>query len=175
MSDELVVVVDEADAPLGTMAKLDAHVAPGTLHRAISVFVYDGAGRLLLQRRSKHKHHFRGLWANTACSHPRPEEAPVEAGVRRLREEMGIRAELEAAGRFMYRAEDPESGLVEHELDHVLIGFSDDDPRMDLREADAFDRVDPGDLLVRLESDETGFVPWLRLALEAVPGLVRDG
>lgn len=174
MSDELVVVVDEADVPIGTMAKLAAHEAPGTLHRAISVFVFDGAGRLVLQRRSKHKHHFRGLWANTACSHPRPGEETVDAGVRRLAEEMGIHTDLEAAGRFLYRAEDPDSGLVEHELDHVLIGQSDDDPRMDLREADAFDRVDPVALLARLRDDETGFAPWLRLALEAVPQLTSD-
>ena len=171
MTGELVVVVDTDDRPLGTMDKLEAHQQPGRLHRAISVFLYDAAGRLLLQRRAPAKYHFGGLWANTACSHPRPDESVLEAGQRRLREEMGIRAVLEPAGSFVYRAEDPSSGLVEHEFDHVLVGVSDEDPRMDLREADAFDRVHPGDLARRLAVDETGFVPWLRHAFEAVPVL----
>ncbi len=171
MSGEQVILVDTGDRPLGTMDKLEAHQPPGALHRAISVFLYDSAGRLLLQRRAPGKYHFGGLWANTACSHPRPDEAVIDAGRRRLREEMGIRATLEPAGSFVYRAEDPASGLVEHEFDHALVGVSDDDPHMDLREADAFDRVHPVDLARRLAIDETGFVPWLRHAFEAVPAL----
>ena len=168
---EHVVLVDESDNEIGSMEKLEAHQAPGQLHRAISVFLFDSTGRLLLQRRSHQKHHFQRLWGNTACSHPRPGEETVAAGERRLREEMGIRASLRELGTFTYRAEDAESGLVEHELDHVLIGVSDDDPHMDLREADAFDRVDPVELITRLRQDETGFVPWLRLAMESVPAL----
>ena len=166
-----VILVDEDDVELGAEEKLAAHEPPGQLHRAISVFLFDTSGRILLQRRARQKHHFRGLWGNTACSHPRPGEEIVVAGQRRLREEMGIQARLRKLGWFIYRAEDEESGLVEHELDHVLVGTSDDDPHMDLREADAFDRVDPGALPARIRADETSFVPWLRPAMEAVPAL----
>lgn len=168
---ERVILVDETDVEVGTEEKLAAHEAPGKLHRAISVFVFDTSGQMLLQRRSSAKHHFRGLWGNTACSHPRPGEETLAAGERRLREEMGIEASLEAVGWFIYFAEDLESTLVEHELDHVLVGVSDDDPHLDLREVDSFDRVDPGTLLDRLRADETGFVPWLRVAMEAFPAL----
>lgn len=171
---EHVVLVDESDAEVGTAEKFAAHEMPGQLHRAMSVFVFGTDGRLLLQRRSPQKHHFKRLWGNTACSHPRPGEDIVEAGERRLREEMGIRTPLRHLGSFLYRAEDEESGLVEHELDHILVGVTDDDPHMDLREADAFDRVDPQALFERLQTDEMGFVPWLRLAMEAVPAL-REG
>jgi len=171
VSEELVVLVDEQDQEVGVSEKLAAHVAPGLLHRAISVFVFDSRGHLLLQRRAAGKHHFAGMWANTACSHPRPGESVVEAGERRLREEMGIRTDLTPLGSFTYRAADLTSGLIEHELDHVLVGFSDEDPRMDLRETDAFDRVNPIDLLARLRTDGQGFAPWLRLALEAIPEL----
>jgi len=168
---EHVILVDTDDREIGTEEKLAAHQMPGQLHRAMSVFVFGTDGRLLLQRRSAQKHHFKLLWGNTACSHPRPGEDTVATGERRLREEMGIQTSLRSLGSFLYRAEDAESGLVEHELDHILVGVSDEDPRMDLREADAFDRLDPGALIDWLRNDETGFVPWLRLAMEAVPEL----
>lgn len=168
---EQVVLVDENDTPVGEMEKLAVHSGAGHLHRAISVFVFGSDGRLLLQRRARSKHHFRGLWANTACSHPRPGESVVEAGERRLSEEMGLPVRLREVGSFVYRAVDPDSGLVEHEFDHVLVGVSDEDPRPDLREADAWDRVDPVELAARLAVDEAGFVPWLRPAFAAVPAL----
>ena len=169
---QLVILVDETDVEIGTLEKMAAHEAPGKLHRAISVFIFDTEGRLLLQRRSGYKHHFAGLWGNTACSHPRPGEETLAAGERRLAEEMGIRCRLRDIGSFTYRAGDDVSGLVEHELDHVLVGVTDDEPRMDLREADAFDRVDPLQLMERLRVDETGFAPWLRLANGSGPSVV---
>ena len=171
---EFVVLVDFDDRELGTAEKLSAHDAPGQLHRAVSVFLFDSSGRLLLQRRAASKHHFQGLWGNTACSHPRPGENAVEAGERRLAEEMGIEASLRALGWFVYRAEDGESGLVEHELDHVLVGVSDDEPVVDPAEADAFDHLEPTELARRLSDDERRFVPWLLLAITAFPALV-DG
>ena len=168
------MLVDEADNEIGSAEKLSAHEAPGQLHRAVSVFLFDSSGRLLLQRRAASKHHFQGLWGNTACSHPWPGETVVEAGERRLAEEMGIKASLKPVGWFVYRAEDGVSGLVEHELDHVLVGVSDDEPVLDPSEADAFDHVEPTELARRLSDGEPGFVPWLPLAIEAFPALV-DG
>ena len=168
---ELVVLVDESDEPIGEMEKMAAHTGDGHLHRAISVLVFGTDGRLLLQRRARSKHHFRGLWANTACSHPRLGEAVVEAGERRLREEMGLSAPLGSHGTFIYRAVDPRTGLVEHELDHVLVGVTDAEPVLDVSEADAWDRVDPVALLTRLRRSEAGYAPWLRPALEVVPAL----
>jgi len=113
---ENVVLVDPEDRPLGTMEKMEAH-REGVLHRAFSVFVFNSRGQLLL-------HHSGGLWTNTCCSHPRPGETVVEAAQRRLVEEMGMRCQLEPKFSFVYRA-DLDHGMVEHELDHVLIGYSD--------------------------------------------------
>src|SRR5262245_66331917 len=101
---EHVTLVDADDRPLGTMEKLQAHVE-GRLHRAFSVFVFDRAGRLLLQRRSEAKYHSAGLWSNTCCGHPRPDEPLEAAASRRLLEEMGFRAALRPLFRFVYRAE----------------------------------------------------------------------
>src|SRR5689334_1471602 len=103
MSDlEQVVLVDEDDREVGLASKLDAHRA-GQRHRAVSVFVFDTDGRLLLQRRSAGKYHSGGRWANTCCSHPRPGESTGEAASRRLREEMGVECSLEPRGQFTYR------------------------------------------------------------------------
>lgn len=168
--EDTVVLVDEQDRPVGVSAKMAAHEGNGALHRAISVFLFDGRGRLLLQQRASAKHHFRGLWANTCCTHPRPGEGAVEAGERRLFEEMGIQASLRAIGTFVYRAVDPATGLVEHELDHVLVGRADADPRPDPEEVADWAWVDPASLAAQLRVDDAGYVPWLAPALAVFPG-----
>src|SRR4051794_27812216 len=89
-----IVLVDEHDRPLGTCAKLAAHRNGGTLHRAFSVFLFDSAGRMLLQQRAAGKYHFGGLWTNACCSHPRPGEAVADAARRRVREELGVEVDL---------------------------------------------------------------------------------
>ena len=128
-----VVLVDEQDRPLGTAAKLEAHQSGGRLHRAFSVFIFDSAGRMLLQRRGAGKYHFGGLWTNACCSHPQRDEPVVEAARPRLREEFGFDAELTPAFTFIYRATDPASGLTEHEFDHVFFGRFDGEPHPDRR------------------------------------------
>lgn len=57
-----VVLVDEDDVPIGVTGKVDAHLPPGQLHRAISAVVFDAEGRLVLQRRADTKYHFAGRW-----------------------------------------------------------------------------------------------------------------
>ncbi len=166
---EQVVLVDESDAELGTAGKAEVHRGRGELHRAVSVFLFDGDGRLLLQRRAATKYHFAGLWANTCCSHPRPGEGVVAAGERRLREEMGISARLRHAGSFVYRAVDPRSGLVEHEFDYVLVGSFSGTPLPDPAETDDWAWIEMPELKRRLASGDGGYVPWLSPALAAMP------
>ena len=118
--DEFVILVDPQDRPRGLMEKQEAHVK-GELHRAFSVFVFNKNGELLLQQRALHKYHSGGLWTNTCCSHPREGETILEAGHRRLQEEMGFDCELTHRFSFIYRAE-LDLGLTENELDHVMTG-----------------------------------------------------
>ncbi len=166
-----MVLVDDTGRQIGIEEKLAAHRAPGLLHRAISAFVYDRRGRLLLQQRAAGKYHFAGLWGNTMCSHPAPGEGVVAAGHRRLHEEMGLCVALREVGTFSYRALDPASGLIEHEFDHALVGVSDAEPRLDPAEADDWRRIEPAELWARIQAGEAGFAPWLRLALQALPSL----
>jgi isopentenyl-diphosphate delta-isomerase len=115
---EHVVLIDELDAPLGEGEKLAVHRS-GELHRAFSVFAFNSAGELLLQRRALGKYHSGGLWTNSTCGHPRPGELTADAARRRLGEELGIDCgELRPAGVLRYRAELLD--LVENELDHLF-------------------------------------------------------
>lgn len=163
-----VILVDERDAELGTAPKLDVHRPPGQLHRAISVFGVDRGGRLLLQRRAASKYHFPALWTNTCCSHPRPGETVEDTGTRRLREELGLCATARRVGSFVYTARDPASGLVERELDHVLVAEVNEDPVPDPAEVEAWRWISLADLRSELERTPPEFTPWLKPALECL-------
>jgi isopentenyl-diphosphate delta-isomerase len=117
---ESVILVDSDDRPLGTAPKLEAH-RRGELHRAFSVLIHDGAGRLLLQKRHRGKYHSGGLWTNACCGHPRPGEETASAASRRLKEEMGITCMLTPLRSLVYRAVVGD-GLIEHEYVHLFAG-----------------------------------------------------
>ncbi len=92
MTEEQVILVDINDEKVGLMPKMEAH-EKGLLHRAFSVFVFNDKNELMLQQRAMHKYHSPGLWTNTCCSHQRDGESSLEAGNRRLLEEMGFQTE----------------------------------------------------------------------------------
>ena len=155
---EQVVLIDPDDRELGHMEKLAAH-REGLLHRAFSVFLFNDQGELLLQQRASSKYHSAGLWTNTCCGHPRPGETIQEAAGRRLFEEMGIKTELTPVLHFMYRAE-LENGLVENELDHVLICRYSNDPDPDPNEASDWRWVERETLAHELTEHPKLFTAW---------------
>lgn len=115
-----VILVDEKDAPVGTMEKLEAH-QKAMLHRAFSIFIFNKKGEMLLQKRANKKYHSGGLWTNACCSHPKPGEENLVAANIRLQEEMGFQTKLVKAFEFVYKA-DFDNGLTEYEYDHVFVG-----------------------------------------------------
>ena len=164
MSDaqQRVVLVDAQDNPLREMEKIAAH-SEGVLHRAFSVFVVReraGEPELLLQLRAAGKYHFGGLWTNTCCGHPQLGETPVDAGLRRLPEEMNFTCPLRAIGSFIYRARSS-NGLIEHELDHVLLGrWGGEPPAPNPAEADAARFIAFSSLDRELAAQPDRFTPW---------------
>lgn len=160
---EYVILVDERDRALGLMEKLEAH-RQGVLHRAISVLIFNDRQELLLQRRALGKYHSPGLWTNSCCSHPRDGEATLEAGTRRLKEEMGISASLEPLFHFTYRAEF-DNGLIEHELDHVLVGRSNQLPQLNHEEAIDFEYLSLEAIRKEIASKPEQFTPWFRILM----------
>ena len=160
---ESVVTVDIYDRAIGVVEKMAAH-RDGILHRAFSIFVFDDAGRMLLQQRAQQKYHSGGLWTNTCCSHPRPGESVLEGAHRRLREEMGFDCPLETVFGFCYRA-DLDHGLTEHEYDHVLIGRYADDPVPNPAEVDGWKRIPLADVRAAVAERPEMFTVWFRIAL----------
>ena len=166
---EEIVLVDEQDRPVGYEHKLRAHENGGRLHRAFSVFIFNAAGRMLLQKRSVRKYHFGGLWTNACCSHPRRGQAVAEAARLRLKEEFGFESpELAEAFSFVYRAEDPASGLTEHEFDHVFCGQFDGEPKPNPEEIDEWEWVDVDELAADVRRRPERYTPWFKVALERV-------
>ena len=156
----LLELVDEDGVTVGTAEKLSAHQPPGKLHRAFSVFLFDERGRLLLQQRALGKYHSPGVWSNTCCGHPQLGETPVDAGLRRLPEEMNFTCPLRAIGRFIYRARSS-NGLIEHELDHVLLGrWGGEPPAPNPAEADAARFIAFSSLDRELAAQPDRFTPW---------------
>ena len=164
-----VVLVDQHDVAVGRCSKLDAHQQPGVRHRAFSVVIFDERDRILLQRRAATKYHFGGRWSNSCCGHPRPDEQLLVAATRRLREEMGFVVPLVAARTFEYRAEDHLSGLVEHEIDHIVHGHAVDvvvHPSAD--EVGAWAWVDRATLATWLEERPEEFTPWFSSVVQGI-------
>jgi isopentenyl-diphosphate Delta-isomerase len=164
--EERVVLVDADDVPVGVQEKLRAH-EDGSLHRAVSVFLFDPSGALLLQRRALAKYHSGGLWSNAACGHPRPDESTLGAARRRLREEMGLDCALRPAFRFTYRAE-LGGGLSEHEVDHVFVGRCDAEPEPDPAEVEAWKWMTIEDVRADLQRRPERYTAWFGLVLDEI-------
>lgn len=136
MTEEKVILVNEKDEQIGLMPKMEAH-EKGLLHRAFSVFVFNEKNELMIQQRALSKYHSPGLWTNTCCSHQREGESNLDAGKRRLMEEMGFVTPLTEKTSFIYKAPF-DNGLTEHELDHIMIGHFNDDPKINKAEVEAW-------------------------------------
>jgi isopentenyl-diphosphate delta-isomerase len=160
---EEVVLVNEDDIELGTMEKLEAH-EKGALHRAFSVILVNSKGELLLQKRAAKKYHSASLWTNACCSHPRPGESVETAAERRLKEELGIYAKPKLAYSFVYKVA-LENNLIEHELDHVLIGKFDGEPIINPDEIEYWKHSSLADLHHDILNHPSHYTYWFKLIL----------
>lgn len=163
---EFVQLVDERDNALGRMEKLEAH-RQGKLHRAVSVFVFNSGGELLLQQRALHKYHSAALWTNTCCTHPRPDEQHADAALRRLHEEMGMSAALEYQFPFLYRAA-VNAELTEYEYDHVYFAQSDLLPKPNPDEVMDYAYVSLPEIERQLRQEPELYTEWFKLLFDRI-------
>ena len=164
MVEEQVILVDSDDNPIGTMNKMEAH-EKAVLHRAFSVFILNDKNEVMLQQRAAHKYHSPLLWTNTCCSHQRVGETNIEAGKRRLFEEMGFTAELKELFHFIYKAPF-DNGLTEHELDHVMIGYSNQNPVINPEEVESWKWMSIEAIKVDMMDNPNAYTVWFKIIFD---------
>jgi isopentenyl-diphosphate delta-isomerase len=160
--DEALILVDANDNQTGVLSKAACHDGAGILHRAFSVFLFDAAGRLLLQQRAEGKRLWPMYWSNSCCSHPREGESIEVAASRRLLDELHTTAELEFVYKFRYQASFGELGS-ENELCHVFLGRIGDEPVANDTEIAALRFVTADELEQAFRDDDGAFTPWFRM------------
>ncbi|TFB03543.1 Isopentenyl-diphosphate Delta-isomerase [Trichoderma ghanense] len=184
LMDEVCIVTDENDAPIGTASKKICHlmtnIDKGLLHRAFSVFLFNDKKELLLQQRASEKITFPDMWTNTCCSHPL--SIPTETGAnlvdsiagakraaqRKLEHELGIKTEqvpfedFHFLTRIHYKA--PSDGKWgEHEIDYILFIKANVDVNPNPNEVQATQYVTADGLKKLFEDPNLKFTPWFKL------------
>ncbi len=164
--EEQIILVDENDAQIGAMGKLETH-EKGLLHRAFSIFVRNNNGETLLQKRASSKYHSGGLWSNTCCGHPRNGEELMSAAHRRLVEEMGFDCPLYELFVFSYQATVPtqKTELQENEINHVLIGTYNDAPVLNLEEASDWKWVTLKEIKLDVSKNPDDYTYWFKIII----------
>jgi isopentenyl-diphosphate delta-isomerase len=155
---ERLILVDEMDREIGSLGKLDCHTGSGRLHRAFSLFIFNGRGELLLQQRSGAKRLWPLYWSNSCCSHPRVGESVLDAAHRRLHEELGLDCPLRFLFKFQYQAQFDASS-AEHELCSVLVGRSDDAVHANGNEIAAWRWIEPAQLDIEVARSSAAAPP----------------
>lgn len=172
MSDTFVILVDSDNNQIGVSEKMEAH-RKALLHRAVSVFICNSKGEWLLQRRALGKYHSNGLWTNTCCSHPYPNETSIDAANRRLVEEMGMKCQLKELFSFTYK-EVLDNELTEYEFDHVFVGISDEEPIINLDEVMEWKYINFIDLKKDIELNPNNYTVWFKKIFERVNSLYLE-
>lgn len=164
MEEEKVILVNEQDEQIGLMPKMEAH-EKALLHRAFSVFIFNKDNKLMLQQRALTKYHSPGLWTNTCCSHQRDGETNIEAGKRRLQEEMGFVVDLKETIAFIYKAPF-DNGLTEYEYDHVLLGTYNGKPNINTEEVADWKWMPLEDVKVDISLHPEHYTAWFKVIFE---------
>ncbi|VXB07840.1 isopentenyl-diphosphate Delta-isomerase [Maribacter litoralis] len=164
MKEEQVILVNENNEQIGTMPKMEAH-EKALLHRAFSVFIANDNGDIMLQQRAASKYHSPLLWTNTCCSHQRVGESNIEAGKRRLQEEMGFQTELKELFSFIYKAPF-DNGLTEHEYDHVMLGTYNAEPNINKDEVEAWKWMSPEAVKEDISNNPNAYTAWFKIIFD---------
>ncbi|MGH3785047.1 MAG: isopentenyl-diphosphate Delta-isomerase [Pseudonocardiaceae bacterium] len=170
--DAPVVLLDEQRQPIGQLPKSQVHHAATPLHLAFSCYIFDSSGRLLLTRRATTKRTWPGVWTNTCCGHPLPDEPSTQAAARRLREELGLQLarSVVVLPEFGYRAVAPD-GVVENEFCPVLVGSVNGDPQPDPTEVLEYRWAPWPDVVALVAAAPWAISPWAALQIPQLAAL----
>jgi isopentenyl-diphosphate Delta-isomerase len=159
---EDLILVDELDREIGSRSKTECHSGNGVLHRAFSVFVFNGQDELLLQKRAAEKPLWPNYWSNSCCSHPRQGESMEQAVSRRLIQELGFDCSVQFLYKFKYHAQYGALG-AEHEYCWVYYGRYDGPVDPNINEIADWRFIGIRDLKAELEATPGRFTPWFKM------------
>ena len=177
---EEVVLVDKENNKIGTAPKDAVHTKNTPLHRGFSLFLFNSRNEFLLTKRSSTKKTFPGVWTNTVCGHPASGESAVDAALRRLEQELGLkRSHLARQGETLIREVAPyryrfsdQNGIVENEICPILVAYSDTDPKPDQKEIEGWRWMRWEEFLKDLKKNPTIYSPWCREEADLIAPLV---
>jgi len=164
MINDFVILVNKNDKKIGLMPKMEAH-KKGALHRAFSVFIFNNKNELMIQKRNINKYHSPGLWTNTCCSHQKDGESNISAGKRRLLEEMGFCVELNEIGSFIYNV-GVDNGLIEHELDYILVGKYNGNVKINSDEVDNWKWMSLDNIKDDIRIRSKNYTEWFKIIMD---------
>ncbi|HAT80466.1 MAG TPA: isopentenyl-diphosphate delta-isomerase [Flavobacterium sp.] len=172
MIEENVILVNQNDEQIGLMPKMEAH-EKAVLHRAFSIFILNDKNEIMLQQRASQKYHSPLLWTNTCCSHQREGETNIQAGSRRLFEEMGFETGLKELFHFIYKAPF-DNGLTEHELDHVMIGYYNNKPKINPEEVESWKWMSIEDVAKDIQLQPEIYTVWFKIIFDEFYHFLED-
>ncbi len=170
---EMVVLLDESGRPVGLADKSEVHTTTTALHLAFSCHVFGPDGRVLVTRRSLHKRTWPGVWTNSFCGHPGPDEPMVEAVRRRGLDELGLAlTDVELVDPdFRYRATDA-SGVVENEVCPIYFARTTQSPAANPDEVVDLLWLTPAQLRQAVEGAPWAMSPWLVSSFDRIAELL---
>lgn len=174
ISEELVVLVNEANEMLGTMPKARVHGAETPLHRAFSCFLFNDKGEFLLQQRSHKKKTWPLMWSNSVCGHPMPDEDTETAVRRRAQFELGVSVEnLRFVSPYRYKA--VKDGVMENEICPIFCGRVTEKPQPNSDEIEALQWMLWSDFVDEIHSNPELYSVWCREEAAIIEALRRKG
>ncbi len=162
--EQRVILVDQNDVAIGLMEKMRAHTNGGTLHRAISVYIFNRKGQIMMQRRAPGKYHSGSLWSNTCCTNCYEGESAMESAHRSLKTELGFDCDINEEFSTIYNA-DLDKGMTEHEYLHVFFGVYEKNPEVNPDEVMDWKWMGLDELIKDVESSPDKYTAWLKILL----------
>jgi isopentenyl-diphosphate delta-isomerase len=164
MDTELVVFVNEDGTPTGqTGPKLASHTASTQLHLGFSCYIFRRSDNaFLLSQRAKSKKVWPGVWTNSVCGHPAPNESVPDAIRRRAAYELGLQKldDITCVLPTYRYTTPPYNGIIENEFCPVYIAYTDAEPQPNPDEVEAFRWVTWPEYAQLITSDRTDLSYW---------------
>jgi isopentenyl-diphosphate Delta-isomerase len=162
-----LILVDSKDNEIGYASADECHSGAFKRHRALSVFVFNDAGEMLITQRSRKKKTWPLFWSNACCSHPRKGQDCQEAARKRQDDELGFDAPVVLLFKFEYSAR-YDASWGEHELDWVFASHCNGPFQPNADEINDWKFISIDDLKMQMRSEPATFTPWFHICLDRV-------